>query len=120
MIRHTSPPLSDAEQKEILDGKLHWLLSACASVGGSPSRIVAFGSAARGELREDSDVDIALLFRDEQTMSAAKRAIYASPRTDFRPIDLLFFTEEEFKSRAEVGGVCMLIRDEGRVLWGDK
>ena len=57
------------------------------------------------------------MFADERTMSVAKRVVYGSPRTDLWPIDLLFFTEEQFQSRAEIGGVCMLIRDEGRVLW---
>lgn len=117
MIRHISPPLSDAKQKAILDGKLRWLLSACESVNAMPRRIIVFGSAARGELREDSDIDIALLFADAESLSVAKKAVYASPRTDFWPVDLLFYTEEEMQSRARIGGVCMLIRDEGSVLW---
>lgn len=117
MIRRMVPPLSEAEQNEVLEKKLGWLLDACTAKAALPLRIYVFGSAARGELREDSDVDIALVFADEQTMAKARKAVSRSPRTDLWPVDLLYFTQEEFQARAKIGGVCMLIRDEGRVLW---
>lgn len=117
MIRRISQPLSEAEQNEVLENKLRWLLDACEAEASLPLRILVFGSAARGELREDSDVDIALVFADEQTMGKARKAVARSPRTDLWPVDLLYFTQKEFRTRAEIGGVCMLIRDEGRVLW---
>ena len=117
MIRRISQPLSEAEQNEVLEHKLRWLLDACEGESSLPLRILVFGSAARGELREDSDVDIALVFADEQTMGTARKAVARSPRTDLWPVDLLNFTQDEFQARAEIGGVCMLIRDEGRVLW---
>ena len=117
MIRRISQPLSEAEQNEVLENKLRWLLEACEREASLPHRILVFGSAARGELREDSDIDIALVFADEQTMGKARKAVARSPRTDLWPVDLLYFTQEEFRTKAETGGVCMLIRDEGRVLW---
>ena len=80
MIRRISQPLSMAEQNEVLENKLRWLLDACEGEASLPLRILVFGSAARGELREDSDVDIALVFADEQTMGKARKAVARSPR----------------------------------------
>jgi hypothetical protein len=80
--------LSHSEIEAVLERKCSWILRTCAQSGVTPARIIAFGSAGRGELRED-----------------------------LWPLDLLFYTSEEFESRADSGGVCMLIRDEGRVMY---
>ena len=117
MIRVRMKQLSPSEIDSVLEQKRSWILRVCAESGCAPVRIVAFGSAGRGELREDSDIDLALLFADETQLRNGRDAVRKAPREDLWPLDLLFYTTEEFESRAKSGGVCMLVRDEGRVLY---
>lgn len=117
MIRVRTRQLSPAEIDAVLKQKCTWILRACARVGCAPVRVIAFGSAGRGELREDSDIDIAVLFADERQLRCGRDAVRTAAREDMWPLDLLFYTTEEFESRAQGGGVCMLVRNEGRVLY---
>ncbi|NBC28661.1 MAG: hypothetical protein GVY29_01555 [Spirochaetes bacterium] len=48
--------VSPEEREEIVRRKKDWILSACR-----PREIWLFGSAARGELTEASDIDLAVL-----------------------------------------------------------
>ena len=82
-----------------------------------PERIYVFGSAARGEMNEASDVDLAVVFQTEAEDKAARKAILCRPRDDEWPQDILFFTADEFDRKALVGGVCMIIAQEGRLLY---
>lgn len=117
MIRVRMKQLSPLEIDTVLEQKRSWILGACAESGCAPVRVIAFGSAGRGELREDSDIDLAILFADETQLRNGRDAVRKAPREDMWPLDLLFYTTEEFESRADSGGVCMLVRNEGRVLY---
>lgn len=110
--------LTVAEIDSVLEQKMSWIVRACTAAEIRPSAVVAFGSAARNELREDSDIDLAVLFPDENSLRIGRRAVHTAAREDLWPLDMLFYTQREFRSRAEIGGVCMVIREEGRLLYG--
>ncbi len=59
-----------------------------------PSRIILFGSAARGEMHEDSDLDVLVVTREEcdrSTVRRIRRALF-----DFRyPKDIIVVTEAD-------------------------
>ena len=110
--------LSSDEVNFVLKKKRSWILRACSCSGVTPAAIVAYGSASRIELREDSDLDIAIIFEDEDTVRRGREAVWGAEREDLWPLDLLFYSENEFHHRANGGGVCMIIREEGRVLYG--
>lgn len=96
----------------IISIKLAWILKAA-----QPYRVYIFGSAARGEMTEASDVDLAVVFRTEAEYKSSRKAILCRPRDDEWPQDILFFVADEFERKALVGGVCMIIAQEGRLLY---
>ena len=67
-----------------------------------------------------SDLDLAILFEDEELLSSGRNALYSSitEKTANWPRDLLFYTLEGFRSRLKIGGVVELIMSEGRLLYG--
>lgn len=117
MVRVPGRTISDQETDAILRVKRDWILRRCADAALQPLQIVAFGSAAKGRLREDSDIDIAVIFADDDEVSRGKRAVTESPREDLWPMDLLFYARKDFEQRANRGGVCSIIRAEGTVLF---
>jgi predicted nucleotidyltransferase len=114
MFMKPSALLGPEETAAIVKTKLAWILRAAR-----PERIYVFGSAARGEMNEASDVDLAVVFRTEAEYRSARKAILCRPRDDAWPQDILFFVADEFDQKALVGGVCMIIAEEGRLLYSD-
>lgn len=97
---------------EIIDAKVAWIREAA-----DPLQIWVFGSAARDEMTEASDVDIALVFGDEEEIKQARRAIHPRPRPDLWPQDLAFFTQADFENRSSLGGLPLIIANEGRLVY---
>lgn len=120
--------LSEADQRELVESKLRWTLSAFGDAedadgppagesAAAPREIRLFGSAARGEMTESSDVDLALVFDTEEDLRRGRRAVHAAPRQDDWAVDLAFFVADDFTQRPAGGRLPMLIAREGRVLW---
>ena len=100
--------VSSREASALVRGKLSWILEAC-----TPREVWLFGSAARAELTEASDIDLALVFDTEAEISRARDALYRRERSDLWPHDLVFFLKTDLEQRASIGGLPMLIRQEG-------
>jgi predicted nucleotidyltransferase len=106
-------PLSAADAQEVLQRAIHR-----AQQAGAPRRIYVFGSAARDELTDASDVDLAILYDDAAALRQGRQAYHGQRDPHFLwPVDVLFFTVPEFDRRAAIGGVCAVIRDEGRLVF---
>lgn len=83
----------------------------------SPARVILFGSAARGELTRDSDLDFLVIERKvENRVAEAVRLRDAVGRIGW-PVDVIVMDEELAARRAKVRGtmVCHALR-EGRVV----
>ena len=84
-----------------------------------PEKIILFGSAARGEFRRDSDVDLLIIKKDtplygEDRIRELNRLIQRNI-----PLDLLVYRPEEFEKRLEMGDPFLKrILKEGKVLYG--
>ena len=104
--------LSRTDTKEIVTRKLRWILSAC-----DPLEIWLFGSAARDAMTDASDVDIAIVFEDADVLAAARRRLYDTPRTDEWPHDIVFFVADDLRHRSTIGGLPMLIIEEGTKIY---
>ena len=104
--------LSKTDTRSIVERKLGWILSAC-----DPREVWLFGSAARDSMTEASDVDLAVVFEDEHSLAASRRRLHAAPRTDEWPHDIVFFVAEDLYGRSIVGGLPMLIVEEGRKIY---
>lgn len=81
-----------------------------------PVKVILFGSAARGEASEDSDIDLLIVLETDDTVEEAIRARLAIGAIGV-PIDILVYTPEEFSelSRDRHSVVYDAI-NEGKVL----
>ena len=85
----------------------------------SPDRTILFGSHARGDAREDSDVDLLVLFREVDSPHARAAELYAaligcSPLSK----DIVVSTTARFERyRNVVNTVYWLAAREGKVLY---
>lgn len=109
--RLTRKPLRPEEIETLIDGLgthiLRWV---------SPEEVIVFGSAARGEMTDGSDLDVALIFSSESECAAARKTLLSQPNPIHWPIDYLFFSREGFETQKRLGGVGAFIAEEGRRL----
>ena len=112
MSRFSPKKISDAETESLVESKLKWILDGC-----SPTRVILFGSASRGELTDYSDVDFAVLFDSIPALIEGRKTLFSRPRLDDWPQDILCFEEADFLRRVQTGGVCEIIAEEGQVLF---
>lgn len=61
----------------------------------SPSRIVLFGSAARGEMREHSDLDVLVVMPHECDRVTTGQRVYRALRGFRYPKDVVVVTEQD-------------------------
>lgn len=109
----TSSPLSKATAKKVVNQALSLILES------TPEAVYLFGSAARGGMTTASDIDLAIIF---ETLGALKRerpiVLEKIARKNLGvPVDLLFFTKDEFNRKSSLGGVCMVIKDDGKQIY---
>ena len=108
-IGHVSPTDDDpllAEIKHRIVEALH------------PERVILFGSRARGEAREGSDVDLLVVADTEDSPwrygARVRKALRGLPLTK----DVVVFTPEEFAVRSKwLSGVARRAAEEGVVLY---
>ena len=104
--------LSEEDTKALIAAKLAWVLKGC-----EPGEVWVFGSAARAELTESSDIDLALIFESLEEMRAARRTLARTARCDNWPDDILYYTRSDFAGQAQAESAAMTIRIEGRRLY---
>lgn len=88
-----------------------------ADAAGSPARVILFGSAARGELTRDSDLDFLVIEREvDDRVAESVRLREAVGRIGW-PVDVVVIDEALASRRAKVRGTMVhhALR-EGRVL----
>ena len=82
-----------------------------------PERIVLFGSYARGNATQDSDVDLLVILPFEGKSVHQSVKIRMKTRPSF-PVDLIVRTPEMVRERLEMGDCFMReILQEGKVLY---
>ena len=82
-----------------------------------PQRIILFGSAARGEMNADSDLDLLVIAETRDRRATARRIRRARPRRS-APVDVVVTTAIEVEANRH--DPCCFIHDalrEGRVLY---
>jgi predicted nucleotidyltransferase len=85
---------------------------------GQPTRIILFGSRARGDGDDRSDVDLLVIKPRVENRYEELVALDRSLRGLLLPVDLLLVSEQEFEHRAsQAGTVEHAARCEGRVLY---
>lgn len=83
-----------------------------------PTRIILFGSRARGDADDRSDVDLLVIKSHVSDRYEELVQLDQSLRGLLLPVDLLLVSEQEFEERAsQAGTVEHAARHEGRVLY---
>ena len=83
----------------------------------SPERIILFGSYARGDANEDSDVDLFIILPFEGKSYYKATEIRSQAQPDFG-VELVVRTPEDVKRRLALGDFFLLnIMEEGRALY---
>lgn len=88
-----------------------------------PVRIVLFGSAARGELNADSDLDLMVVVPDGvDTLSVAQglhRSMFSIPDVARRvSVDFIVTTPSKYEARKDsIGSVYREVAQDGRELY---
>jgi predicted nucleotidyltransferase len=84
-----------------------------------PEKIILFGSAARGRLTRDSDVDF-LIIKKQTPLYGVDRTRELSRMIERDiPVDLLVYRPEEFEKRLAMGDPFLkAILKEGKVVYG--
>ncbi len=86
-----------------------------------PDQIILFGSAARGEMGPDSDLDLLVVKSGVEHRGRLARDIYHRLFGVPVPVDVLVVTPEDLEHlRDKVGSVVPSALHEGRVLYGAK
>ena len=87
------------------------VLSAC-----NPARIVVFGSAARGEARTGSDLDIAVFAASKAELPELRRKVLAAVSAKALPLDWVFADLESLQTPRASRGILEQILLDGRDL----
>lgn len=83
-----------------------------------PSRIILFGSFARGEATDDSDVDLLVVVPEVEDRRGLRVRMRRALAGMGLPKDIVLLTECEFEARKGVPGSVAYPADrEGRVLY---
>ncbi len=83
-----------------------------------PEKIVLFGSAARDEFEEGSDIDFFIIKETNLPRHRRPLEIYQFLDDQGLPIDFIIYTPQEFKERFSLGDFFIKrILKEGKVLY---
>ena len=82
-----------------------------------PEAVYLFGSAARGEMTDASDLDFLVIMPDAADCKTLKAAYYRSRRSKSIPVDVVFMFASQFQGKSRIGGVAMICAQEGRLIY---
>lgn len=82
-----------------------------------PLEVYVFGSAARGELTDQSDLDILIIMESESEIKAARKAIAKIRPFSELPLDLVWMSQATFFKKASIGGLAQVIQEEGKLMF---
>ncbi len=83
----------------------------------NPQAIILFGSAAWGEMTEDSDLDILVIKKTKKSFTDRMREMRSMISTNV-PLDIIVITPQEAKSLPEKYSFFAQILKEGKLLYG--
>jgi predicted nucleotidyltransferase len=94
-------------------------LVRCIVEVAKPERIILFGSAARGQMGPDSDLDVLVIKSAIEHRRRLAQDIYMNLPELGVGVDVIVLTPEDIEAqRASVGSIVGPALEEGRVIYG--
>ena len=85
-----------------------------------PDRIILFGSAARGEMNRDSDIDLLVLEETPGNIRDESYKIRGAIRDLPYPFDVIVIATERFEATKNlIGGIAYPAHKDGQVLYDE-
>ena len=108
----------DTKRQAKLTGALEQILRTLTTQY-EPEKVILFGSAARGEISDDSDADFLIIKKDTPHYGADRIRELSRLITRNIPVDFLVYRPDEFEKRLSRGDPFLkLVIEEGKVLYG--
>ncbi|MCX7015916.1 MAG: nucleotidyltransferase domain-containing protein [Candidatus Sumerlaeota bacterium] len=105
--------MTDGNLRQILEDITHRIVKR-----SQPARIILFGSAARGDMTSDSDVDLLVLMREVEDPRAEAVGIHENLVGVPVPVDVIVMSVERFEeTRNVIGGIAYPASKYGRVIY---
>ncbi|MCX6132050.1 MAG: nucleotidyltransferase domain-containing protein [Proteobacteria bacterium] len=82
----------------------------------SPEKILLFGSAARNEMTDASDLDVIVIVKEPQEIKAVQSSLNQLSRLMDWPVDCLVIDQARFDRKVALGGVYQIAKEEGIIL----
>ena len=85
-----------------------------------PEKIILFGSAVRGEMKENSDLDFFIIKKTTKLRHHRSADVYRLTRNteSQHPVDFIVYTPKEFQKQIEIGDFFIEnILNQGKVIY---
>jgi predicted nucleotidyltransferase len=87
----------------------------------NPEKIILFGSFARGENKEDSDLDLLIIIKDVTSTRAESIRLQRSLRGLLVPVDIIVATPDQIKKHQNTNGyIYRSALAEGKVIYDQR
>jgi len=118
MTAHRAARAANQSRKTVPPAVLRDIVQRVAAAA-RPERIILFGSAARGTMGPNSDVDLLVIKRGKFNSARVENAIYRGLRGARAAVDAIVVTPEQVERYASAP--CLVIHPalrEGKVVYG--
>ncbi len=110
-----SQSVPQTEVNDLVRTEVWSILDIC-----KPVCIYLFGSAARGAMTTSSDLDFLVVLPDTADLKTTKKDFYCRKPPIEWPVDIIFMHRSAFLNKCTIGGVPMICKQEGKIVYGEK
>ncbi len=116
MLKLLAKPLTREQIQNLVQAKVDWIVHTC-----NPRQVILFGSAARNEMTEASDIDLIVIVDDNENTRAMHHLLAKTRPKDSWAQDLILVTQSEFVKKVQKGGgACWIANSEGITVYQRK
>ena len=110
--RLTSKKISET----VVDAAIAKIVSGIVEVF-TPEWIILFGSAAEGQVTDQSDLDFLIVTSTVDEIRQHQKSLKHLQKLTQFPLDLVWVDLKTYERKREIGGVCMIASEDGKILF---